>query len=103
MPVVGGLETLPETGAERAVVNSTADLEQPVGAVSGPTHLLRFVHPAVHEEIGRALGQRRADPLPGSVPLSIIDQPVTLAGEVTIQRPQGGPELPRGCDGAPAV
>src|SRR3954453_12298119 len=54
VPVAGGLETLPETGAERAVVNSTADLEQPVGAVSGPTHLLRFVHPAVHEEIGRA-------------------------------------------------
>jgi hypothetical protein len=30
--VIGGLEALPEAGAERAVVDGAADLEQPVGA-----------------------------------------------------------------------
>src|SRR5215213_8263007 len=30
--VIGGVETLPEAGAERAVVDGAADLEQPVGA-----------------------------------------------------------------------
>src|SRR4051794_21063974 len=66
VPVVGGLETLAEAGAERAVVDRTADLEQPVGTTPGPAHLLRLVHPAVHQEVGCALGQRRADPQPGS-------------------------------------
>src|SRR3954470_22910592 len=62
--VVGGLEALPEADAERAVVDGAADLEQPIGTAPGPAHLLRFVHPAVHQEVGRALGQRRADPQP---------------------------------------
>ena len=30
--VIGGLEALPEAGAERAVVDGAADLEQSVGA-----------------------------------------------------------------------
>jgi hypothetical protein len=34
VPVVGGLETLAEAGAERAVVDRTADLEQPVGGLA---------------------------------------------------------------------
>src|SRR4051795_8038120 len=77
--VIGGVETLPEAGAERAVVDGAADLEQPVGAMPWPAHLLRLVHPAVHQEVGRALGQRRADPQPGRVPLAVVDQPVALA------------------------
>src|SRR4051794_31203607 len=91
--VVGGPEALPEAGAERAVVDGAADLEQPVGAAPGPAHLLRFGHPAVHQEVGRALGQGRAAPLPRPVSLGIVDQPVALAGEVVVQRPQGGPQL----------
>src|SRR6478752_7652085 len=101
--VVGGLEALPEAGAERAVVDGAADLEQPVGAAPGPAYLLRLGHPAVHQEVGRAVGQRRADPLPRPVSLGIVDQPVALAGEVVVQRPQGGRQLARRCDGAPAV
>src|SRR3954468_742400 len=100
---VGGPEALPEAGAERAIVDGTADLEQPVGAAPGPAHLLRFGHPAVHQEVGRALGQRRADPLPRPMSLGIVDQPVALAGEVVVQRPQGGPQLTRRCDGPSAV
>src|SRR5689334_1089632 len=103
VPIVCGLEALPEAGAERAVVDGAASPEQPVGAVPGPAHLLRFVHPAVHQEVGRALGQRRADPPPRPVPLAVVDQPVALAGEVVVQRPQGGPQLARWCDGAPTI
>src|SRR3954451_20311312 len=103
MRIVGGLEALPEADAEHAVVDGAADLEQPVGAAPGPAHLLRFVHPAVYQEVGRALGQRRADPFPRPVPLAVVDQPIALADEATVERPQGGPQLTRRCDGASAV
>src|SRR3954453_18688648 len=86
MRIVGCVEALPEAGAERAVVDGAADLDQPFGAAPGPTHLLSFGHPAVDQEIGRALSQRRADPFPRPVPLGVVDQPVTLAGEVVVQR-----------------
>src|SRR5206468_6202395 len=72
--VVGRQEFLPETGAERAVVEGAADLEQQIGPAPGPAHLLRLGHAAVDQEVGRALGQRRADPLPGPVPFGVIDQ-----------------------------
>src|SRR4051794_23471885 len=101
--VVGGLETLAEAGAERAVVDRTADLEQTVGTAPGPAHLLRLVHPAVHQEVGCALGQRHADPQPGSMPLGIVDQPIALAGEIIVQYLQGGPQLARGRDGPAAA
>src|SRR5215217_9429031 len=101
--VVGGLEALPEVAAERAVVDGAADLEQLVGAAPGPAHLLRLVHPAVHQEVGRALGQRGADPQPGPVPLAVVDQPVALPDEVAVQRPQRGPQLPRERDGPAAA
>src|SRR5689334_24792246 len=83
VPIIGGLEALPEAGAERAVVDGAADPEQPVATAPGPAHLLRLGHTAVHQEVGRALGQRRADPPPGPVSLGVVDQPVALAGEVT--------------------
>src|SRR3954453_5934649 len=57
MRIVGGLEALPEAGAERAVVDGAADLEQQVGPAPGPAHLLRLGHAPVNQEIGRALGQ----------------------------------------------
>ena len=72
--VVDRQEFLPETGAERAVVEGAADLEQPICPAPGPAHLLRLGHAAVDQEVGRALGQRRADPLPGPVPFGVIDQ-----------------------------
>src|SRR4051812_37437309 len=57
MRIVGGWEALPEAGAERAVIDGAADLEQPVGPAPGPAHLLRLGHAPVDKEIGRALGQ----------------------------------------------
>ena len=51
------LEALPEAGAERAVVDGAADLEQQVGPAPGPAPLLRRGPAPVDQEIGRALGQ----------------------------------------------
>src|SRR4051794_29458985 len=42
--VVGRQEFLPETGAERAVIEGAADLEQPIGPAPGPAPLLRLGH-----------------------------------------------------------
>ena len=89
--IVSRLESLSEAGAERAVVNGAANLEQKIGSSARPAHLLQFVHPAVHQEVGRAFGDRGADPQSGTVPLGIIDQLVALAAEITIQRMQGRP------------
>src|SRR5438270_12459695 len=91
MRIVGGLEALPETGAECAVVDGAADLEQPIGTAPRPAHLLRFVHPTIDEKVGRALGQRRANPQPGPVPFAVVDQPIALPAEVAVQRLQRGP------------
>src|SRR3954447_7156665 len=86
-------ESLPEAGAERAVVDGAANLEQQIGPSPRPAHLLRLVHPAVHQEVGCAFGDRGADPQKGQVPLGIIEKPLALAGEIAIQRLQGGPDL----------
>src|SRR4051812_15295280 len=82
--VVRGAEALPEAGAERAVVDGAADLEQPIGTAPRPAHLLRFVHATIDEEVGRPLGQRRANPQPGPVPFAVVDQPIALPDEVAV-------------------
>src|SRR5215212_3234012 len=96
-------EALPEAGAERAVVDGAADLEQPVGTAPRPAHLLRFVHATIDEEVGRALGQRRANPQPGPVPFAVVDQLIALPDEVAVQHLQRGPQLARGRDGSAAA
>src|SRR4051812_7044348 len=103
MRIVGGLEALPEAGAERAVVDGAADLEQPIGTAPRPAHLLRFVHATIDEEVGCSLGQRRANPQPGPVPFAVVDQPIALPDEVAVQRLQRGPQLARGRDGSAAA
>src|SRR4051812_32622434 len=89
--IIGGFESLSEAGAERPIVDGAANLEQAIGPSPRPAHLLRLVHPAVHQEVRRAFGDRGADPQSGPVPFGIIDQPIALATEITIQRVQGGP------------
>jgi hypothetical protein len=88
---LAGVESLSEAGAERPIVDGAANLQQEIGPSARPTHLLGFVHPAVHQEVGRAFGDRGPDPQSGTVPLGIIDQLVALAAEITIQRMQGRP------------
>jgi hypothetical protein len=99
MCIVGGLESLSESGTERAVVDRAANLEQEIGTSSRPSHLLRFVHPAVHQKIGRPLGDRGTHSQSGTVPLGVIDHPIALAGEISIQCVQRGPKFSRGRDG----
>src|SRR3954462_2766459 len=69
--VVRWREPLPEGGAEGAVVDSAADLQQEIGTPSAPAHLLRFVHSTVHQEVGRPLGDGSPDPQAGTVTLGV--------------------------------
>src|SRR3954462_13781943 len=74
--VVRWRKPLPEGRTEGAVVDSAADLQQKIGTPSGPAHLLRLVHPAVHQEVGRPLGDGGPDAQAGTVTLGIVDRPV---------------------------
>jgi hypothetical protein len=65
-------ESLPEAGAEHAVVDGAANLEQQIGLSLRPAHLLRLVHPAIHQEVGCAFGDRGASPQSGPVPRGVI-------------------------------
>src|SRR3954466_13830438 len=80
--VVRSEEALPEAGAERAVVDGAADLEQPAVARPRRVHSVRFVRATIEEEVGRSLGQRGANPQPGRVPFAVVDQPLALPDEV---------------------
>jgi hypothetical protein len=53
-PLLGG--SLSVAGSERAVVG------QEIATWSRPAYRLRFIHPAVHQEIGRSFGDRRPYP-----------------------------------------
>ena len=84
--IVCGLEFLSKGGTERAIIDGATNLQQEIGAASRPSHLLRFVHSAVHQEIGGPFGDRGSNAQSGTMALGVIDQPVALAGEITIQR-----------------
>jgi hypothetical protein len=51
-----------EAGMEIAVGGGAADLEQELGAATGPSHLLRLVHARIDQEVGGAFRDRGADP-----------------------------------------
>jgi hypothetical protein len=89
--IVGWLESLSEARVESTIIDRATNLKEQVGAASGPSHLLTFVHPAIHQEIGGSFGDRGSNSQSGTVPLGVIDQPVALAGQVTVQCVQGGP------------
>src|SRR4051794_17822637 len=101
--LLADVEAMPEAGAERAGVDGAADLEQPIGTAPRPAHLLRFVHAAIDEEVGRSLSQCHANPQPGPVPFAVVDQPTALPHEVAVQHLQRGPQLARGRDGSAAA
>jgi hypothetical protein len=58
-----------------------------------------LVYSSIHQEIGRSFGDCCSNPQSSTVPLSVIDQPVTLAGEIAIQCMQRGPQLSGRCNG----
>ena len=65
------MEQLAKAGPELAVEAGAADLEQEIGATAGPTHLLRFVHAAVDQEVRGSFGERCADPQTGAMAFGI--------------------------------
>jgi hypothetical protein len=91
--MVRWLEFLSIGRTKRAIANGATNLQQKIGAASRPSHLLRFIHAAVHQEIGCPFGDRGSNGQSGTVPFGVIDQPVALASEITIQRLQDGPQL----------
>jgi hypothetical protein len=86
------LEQMAESGAELAIEDGAPDLKQAIGAMAGPAHLLRFGHAAVDQEVGRAFGECRSDPLPGTMTFGVIGQPSALAGEIPVELPHSGPQ-----------
>src|SRR5208283_5074250 len=78
------IKSMPKPGTERAIVDRATNLEQQIGAISRPPHLLRLVHTTVDQKVRCALGNRRSDPLAGPESFGIVDQPCGLASEVFI-------------------
>src|SRR6201996_2902127 len=91
------VKSMPQPSAERAVIDCATDLEQQIGAPLRPSHLLRFVHAPVDQEVRCAFGNRRSNPLTGTVSFGIVDQPRGLASEIFIDRMQRVPQLARRC------
>jgi hypothetical protein len=77
-------EPLAEAETKRPVVNCAADLQHQVGASPRPAHLLRLVHPAIDQEIRRALRRRSPDARAGAVSSGIVGQPGALATEILV-------------------
>jgi hypothetical protein len=69
---------------ECAVVDLAPHLRQQVGASPGPSHLLRFIHPSIDQEVGCAFGRRGPDAKAGSVSFGIVDEPRALAAEIVV-------------------
>ena len=89
--IVRGLVFLSVGRTERAIVDGATNLQQEIRAISRPAHLLGFIHPAVHQEIGCPFGDRGANSQSGTMPFSVIDQLVALASQITVQSLQRGP------------
>ena len=91
-----GFEPLTEAGTKRPVVNCAADLQHHVGASARPAHLLRFVHPAIDQEIRRAFRHRCPDAHAGTVSSGVVDQPGALATEIFVDLVKRMPQF-SGC------
>jgi hypothetical protein len=76
------MESLSEAGAESTIIDGASNLKQQLSAASRPSHVLTFVHPPVHQEVGRPFGDRGTNPQARAVTLGVIDQPVALAGQI---------------------
>jgi hypothetical protein len=81
------LEQSAEAMPERAVVDRAPNLQQQVGALSRPSHLLRLVHPSIDQEVGCVLGHRCPNPRARPVSFATIDEPLALAAEISVDLP----------------
>ena len=89
------LESVAQSGAERSIVDRAANLKQEIGTSSGPVHLLRFVHSPIDEKVCGSFCNRSSDTQTGTVSLGVIDEPTTLASEITVDVKQRVPQPAR--------
>jgi hypothetical protein len=82
-----------EPGAECAVVDRAANLQEQIGTSSRPAHLLRLVHSPVDEEIRGTFGNRRSNTQARTIAFGVVHEPGTLAGEVVVDFVQRAPQL----------
>src|SRR3954451_19589630 len=78
------VKSMPKPSTECAVVDCTTNLEQWIGAISRPSHLLGLVHAPVDQEVRCAPGDRRSDAQTVPKSFGVVDQPCSLASEVFI-------------------
>jgi hypothetical protein len=55
------LELLTIGRSECAIVDGTTNRQRKISAAPRPSHLLRFIHSPVHQEVSRPFGDRGAD------------------------------------------
>src|SRR5271163_2063700 len=72
------IEHTTEPGAEHAVVDRAADLKKQIGASLRPSHLLRFIHSPVYQEIRGAFGNCCPYAQTRTAPFVVIHEPATL-------------------------
>src|SRR5450755_4208422 len=89
------LKSLAQSRAERSIVDRAANLKQEISTSSGPAHLLRLVHLPIGEKVCGSFCNRRSDTQAGTVSLGVVDEPTTLASEITIDVKQCVPQPAR--------
>ena len=77
----------PERVLPLAIEHLRPHLEQQMGSLECPGHLLLLDHALAHHLVDRRLRERRADPLPIAVPLPIVDDERGIVGDVGGQLP----------------
>jgi hypothetical protein len=65
------VKSLPKFGTERTIIDCAPNLKQQVRSASRPPHLLTFVHPSVHQEIGCPFGDRGPNSQPGAMAFGV--------------------------------
>ncbi len=86
------LNRWPNPDPEHSVVHCTADLEQEIGTLSWPVHLLGLVHAPIDEKVCRPLGDGSSDAQAGTVPLCVIGKPAALASQIAVDLVQRVPQ-----------
>ena len=89
------LKSVAQSRAELSIVDRAANLEQEIRTSSGPAHLLRFVHSPIDKKVCGSFCNRSSYTQTGTVSLGVVDEPTTLASEITIDVKQCVPQPAR--------
>ena len=87
------LKSVAQSGGQRSVAErATQTQKQEISTSSGPAHLLRLVHSPIDEKVCGPFCKRSPDTQTGTVSLGVVDEPTTLASEITIDVKQCVPQ-----------